>query len=150
MGCVFPMVVFSIMPHAEFAPNDHQEGAPHFNNRPCEISRHSWSYDLSLWSRDWNIPRSNVLLSIASAVNGCRPKYPGVRQTRLIVFKRSYLFVYFSSFLNNLPISTHIRAPFRSHLFRHEQTPNKPSRTNRTISAFKFFLWFSFHYQNTY
>ena len=33
----------------------------------------SWWCHLSLWSRDWNILRSNVLLSIASAVND----YPG-------------------------------------------------------------------------
>ena len=27
---VFPMVVVSILPHAEFGPNDHREDAPHF------------------------------------------------------------------------------------------------------------------------
>ena len=66
------------------------------NIRLSEISWHSWSYDLSLWSHDWNILRSNVLLSIASAANGCRPKYtdPGVWQTRLIVLKRSCLFIF--------------------------------------------------------
>ena len=31
MGCVFAMVVVSILPHAEFGPNDYQEDAPHFN-----------------------------------------------------------------------------------------------------------------------
>ena len=30
VGCVFPMVVVSIPPHAEFGPNDHQEDAHHF------------------------------------------------------------------------------------------------------------------------
>ena len=30
MGCVFPMVILSILPHAEFGPNDHRENAPHF------------------------------------------------------------------------------------------------------------------------
>ena len=30
VGCVFPMVVVSILPHAEFGPNDHREDAPHF------------------------------------------------------------------------------------------------------------------------
>ena len=29
VGC-FPMVVVSILPHAEFGPNDHWEDAPHF------------------------------------------------------------------------------------------------------------------------
>ena len=35
--CVFPMVVVSILPHAEFGPNDcmlthdHRDGAPHLN-----------------------------------------------------------------------------------------------------------------------
>ena len=31
VGCVFPMVVFSILQHAEFGPNDHREDASHFN-----------------------------------------------------------------------------------------------------------------------
>ena len=31
VGCVFSMVVVSILPHAEFGPNDHQKDAPHFN-----------------------------------------------------------------------------------------------------------------------
>ena len=30
VGCIFPMVVVSILPQAEFGPNDHQEDAPYF------------------------------------------------------------------------------------------------------------------------
>ena len=30
VGCVFPMFVDPILPHAEFGPNGHQEDAPHF------------------------------------------------------------------------------------------------------------------------
>ena len=30
VGCVFPMVVVSILPHTEFGPNDHREDASHF------------------------------------------------------------------------------------------------------------------------
>ena len=30
VGCVFPMVVVSILPHAEFGPNEHRVDAPHF------------------------------------------------------------------------------------------------------------------------
>ena len=30
VGRVFPMVVFSILPHAEFGRNDHREDTPHF------------------------------------------------------------------------------------------------------------------------
>jgi len=30
VGSVFPMVVVSILLHAEFGPNDHSEDAPHF------------------------------------------------------------------------------------------------------------------------
>ena len=30
VGCVFPMVVVSILLHAEFGPNDHREDASHF------------------------------------------------------------------------------------------------------------------------
>ena len=30
VGCVFPMVVVSILPHAEFGQNDHREHTPHF------------------------------------------------------------------------------------------------------------------------
>ena len=31
VGCVFPMVAVSILPHAEFGPNDHRADAPRFN-----------------------------------------------------------------------------------------------------------------------
>ena len=30
VGCAFPMVIVTIMPHAEFGPNDHRVDAPHF------------------------------------------------------------------------------------------------------------------------
>ena len=30
VGCLFPMLMASIRPHAEFGPNDHQEDALHF------------------------------------------------------------------------------------------------------------------------
>ena len=30
MGCVFPMAIIFILPHAEFGPNDYQEDAHHF------------------------------------------------------------------------------------------------------------------------
>ena len=38
VGCVFPMVVGPILPHAEFGRNDHQEDAPHFR-----FQKKSWS-----------------------------------------------------------------------------------------------------------
>ena len=31
VGCVFPMIAVSILPHAEFGLNGHWEDAPHFN-----------------------------------------------------------------------------------------------------------------------
>jgi len=67
------------------------------NIRLGEISWHNWSYDLSLWSHDWNILRSNVLLSIASAVKGspCRPKYPGVWQTTYYFEKVLFICLFF-------------------------------------------------------
>lgn len=30
VGCVFAMVIVSILPHAEFGPNKHQEDGPYF------------------------------------------------------------------------------------------------------------------------
>ena len=30
-GCVFPVAIVSMLPHAEFGPNDHREDAPHFS-----------------------------------------------------------------------------------------------------------------------
>ena len=30
VGCVIPMIVVSILPHAEYGSNDYQEDAPHF------------------------------------------------------------------------------------------------------------------------
>ena len=32
VGCVFPMVIVTILPHAEFGPNDHQEKHPTLQN----------------------------------------------------------------------------------------------------------------------
>ena len=32
LTCVFPMVIVSIMPHAEFGRNDHRGDEPHFNS----------------------------------------------------------------------------------------------------------------------
>ena len=34
VGCVFSMVVNSILPHAEFGRNDHREDVPHYKIRP--------------------------------------------------------------------------------------------------------------------
>ena len=36
VGCVFPMVVVSILPHAEFEPNDHQKDTPDFSKERFE------------------------------------------------------------------------------------------------------------------
>ena len=33
VGCVVVMVVVSILPHAEFGPNDHRQDAPHFKKQ---------------------------------------------------------------------------------------------------------------------
>ena len=30
VGCIFPMVVVSLLPHVEFGLNDYREDAPHF------------------------------------------------------------------------------------------------------------------------
>ena len=38
VGCVFPMVLVSILPHAEFGRNDHRENAPHFIILPHLLS----------------------------------------------------------------------------------------------------------------
>ena len=34
VGCVFLTGVVSMLPHAEFGPNDHRENAPHFTFDP--------------------------------------------------------------------------------------------------------------------
>ena len=31
VGCVFPMIVVSLLPHAKVGPNDHREDATHFS-----------------------------------------------------------------------------------------------------------------------
>ena len=38
--CVFPVIIVSILPHAEFEQNDHQEGGPHFT-KMSDQSSHS-------------------------------------------------------------------------------------------------------------
>ena len=32
VGCVFAMVIVSILPHEKFGRNDHRKDTPHFNN----------------------------------------------------------------------------------------------------------------------
>ena len=36
VGCVFSMIFVSILPHAEFGPNDHQENAYHFTVKSAD------------------------------------------------------------------------------------------------------------------
>ena len=46
LGRVFPMVVVSILPHAEFGPNDHREDAPTLRNTfltPMLIEVKAWN-----------------------------------------------------------------------------------------------------------
>ena len=40
VGCVFPVAVVSVLPHAEFGPNDYQEDAPHFKLLSGYLSAH--------------------------------------------------------------------------------------------------------------
>jgi len=41
VGCIFPMVIVSLLQHAEFGPNDHREDAPHFTSLlRAEINGH--------------------------------------------------------------------------------------------------------------
>ena len=42
VGCVFPMIVVSILPHAEFGPNNHREYASHFNMQLLKFLNLSW------------------------------------------------------------------------------------------------------------
>jgi len=37
VGCAFPVVIDSILPYAEFVPNDHREDAPHFINESLPV-----------------------------------------------------------------------------------------------------------------
>ena len=38
VGCVVPMVIVSILLHAEFGPNDHREHASHFTSQTYHLS----------------------------------------------------------------------------------------------------------------
>ena len=40
--CVFPVVVVSMLPHAEFGPNDHQEDAPYFTFGLNPLVKYMW------------------------------------------------------------------------------------------------------------
>ena len=37
VGCVFPMVIVSMLPHAELGPNDDRDDAHHFSIRHTDI-----------------------------------------------------------------------------------------------------------------
>ena len=54
VGCAYPMVAISIVPQAEFGPNDYREDAPHFNPRVFQISEPVF------------IPQSAVILMVCS------------------------------------------------------------------------------------
>ena len=42
VGCVFPINVLSILPHAKFGRNDHREDEPHFTDTIiCPLARYS-------------------------------------------------------------------------------------------------------------
>ena len=41
VGCVFAMVVVSILPYAEFGRNDHREDAPHFKRYTSKLDQSS-------------------------------------------------------------------------------------------------------------
>ena len=42
VGCVFSMVVVSLLPHAELGRYDHREGAPYFTLSKQRLRRKSW------------------------------------------------------------------------------------------------------------
>ena len=42
VGCVFPMIVVSILPHAEFGPNDQWEDAAHFKMANAHWYNYQW------------------------------------------------------------------------------------------------------------
>ena len=60
MGCVFPVVFVTILPPAEFGPNDHREDAPHINcNNPISI------YELKsflIWSNRFQFSKIRLAL----------------------------------------------------------------------------------------
>ena len=80
MGCAFPMVVNSMLPHAEFGPNDHWEDEPHsvgptVERRTVEASMKyhngerflwdlSYRYFASLTTDVWSDVWSDVLYAV--------------------------------------------------------------------------------------
>ena len=51
MGCVFPMVVVSILPYAEFGPNDYREDASHCISRETGLKMY---FSAVVWMGDMN------------------------------------------------------------------------------------------------
>ena len=65
VGCVFLMVIVSMLPHAEIERHDHREGASHFTmmnifkdwkRRSCSIY-YSWNPARNNWQNKWIIER---------------------------------------------------------------------------------------------
>ena len=54
--CVFPMVIISILPHAEFGPNDHREDEPHFNTCQKRVENLPITEKTSVFDGDSNVP----------------------------------------------------------------------------------------------
>ena len=67
MGCVFAIVVVSMLPHAEFGRNDHREDTPHFIER-------LWQF--LAWENLPNSPSGNEKIS------------PEVREARSCFFRQ--------------------------------------------------------------
>ena len=68
MGCVFSIVV-PILPHAEFGPNDHREGAPHFTKNHAMLTLSFSTFFFQFWLFSSIIDRRSaieVLISFSS------------------------------------------------------------------------------------
>ena len=63
MECVFPMVVVSILPNAEFVKNDHRKHPPHFKGYKYD-PRLIWWVWIIIWIRFWNYNLESMLMLV--------------------------------------------------------------------------------------
>ena len=68
VGCVFPMVVVSILPHAKFGPRDHREHAPHFTSLSFQyksmLNRRSDRLFIEIYNDYRNIVQINIEITV--------------------------------------------------------------------------------------
>ena len=83
VGCVFPMVINSILPRAEFGPNGHRKDAPLFSCRKMTSIEYFWvRFHLLVLTRSENASLLRIIISPC----GPNPRY-SLKEISILFYK---------------------------------------------------------------